>query len=84
MALKSAEGPCSRPISKCGSPSANGWSMSSSPPNEDLGYETYIFEKQHAIAKNIDLARKFNGEKKRRRMPRASHRRAGFTTLWKR
>lgn len=31
--------------------------------HEDLGYETFIFEKQHSIANNIDLARKFNGEK---------------------
>lgn len=31
--------------------------------HEDLGYETFIFEKQHSIANNIDTARKFNGEK---------------------
>lgn len=31
--------------------------------HEDLGYETFIFEKQASIAHNIDLARKVNGEK---------------------
>ncbi len=63
VALKSAEGAVLATHKQMWQPQRKWVVYVIKSSHEDLGYETYIFEKQHAIAKNIDLARKFNGEK---------------------